>query len=233
MSTFAIGDIHGGYRSLLQCLEKSNFNKEEDILVVLGDVSDGWPETSQCIDELLTIKNLIPLLGNHDYWLRNYVDFGWTPELWAKQGGEATLMSYLKRDDIAEVISKHRLLYFPKTHFYYIDHNKNAYVHAGYTSKEGLGYDSQDTYMWDRTLWDKAKSAHSTGALKMSKMYNKVFIGHTSLGRNTLPTKKCNVWNLDTGGGWEGSLTIMNVDTEEFWQSDKVSELYPEVKGRL
>ncbi|HEY5593266.1 MAG TPA: hypothetical protein VIK55_19900 [Paludibacter sp.] len=49
---------------------------------------------------------------------------------------------------------------------------------------------------------------------------------------NTTPQKNCNVWNLDTGGGWEGKITIMNVDNEEFWQSDKCSNLYPEIAGR-
>ena len=32
---------------------------------------------------------------------------------------------------------------------------------------------------------------------------------------------------MDTGAGYEGKLSIMNVDTEDFWQSDKVSDLYP------
>ena len=43
---------------------------------------------------------------------------------------------------------------------------------------------------------------------------------------------RCNVWNLDTGGGWLGKLTIMDIDTKQFWQSDFVYELYPEEKGR-
>ena len=32
--------------------------------------------------------------------------------------------------------------------------------------------------------------------------------------------KGCEVWDLDTGGGYEGKLTIMNVHTKEYWQSD-------------
>ena len=51
--TFVIGDIHGAYRALLQCLEKSRFDYQQDTLICLGDVSDGWPETSQAVDELL------------------------------------------------------------------------------------------------------------------------------------------------------------------------------------
>ena len=50
MRTFVIGDIHGGYLSLKQCLERSSFNYEEDTLISLGDICDGWPETKRCID---------------------------------------------------------------------------------------------------------------------------------------------------------------------------------------
>lgn len=43
---------------------------------------------------------------------------------------------------------------------------------------------------------------------------------------------RCNVWNLDTGSGFSGKLTIMDIDTKEFWQSDFVRELYPNENGR-
>ena len=52
MRTFAIGDIHGAYKALVQCFERSGFDYENDRLIVLGDVCDGYPEVKQCIDEL-------------------------------------------------------------------------------------------------------------------------------------------------------------------------------------
>ena len=68
MRTFAMGDPHGGHKAMLQCFERAGFNKEEDELIVLGDVADGWLETKACFDELLTCKHLIYVLGNHDQW---------------------------------------------------------------------------------------------------------------------------------------------------------------------
>ena len=56
---FVIGDIHGGYKALLQCLDRSGFNEKEDLLICLGDVTDGWSETPECVDKLLSITNLI------------------------------------------------------------------------------------------------------------------------------------------------------------------------------
>jgi serine/threonine protein phosphatase 1 len=229
--TFFVTDIHGGYRALLQVLEKSKFDKENDILICGGDVCDGWPDTVEVIEELLTIKNLVPILGNHDYWLKNFLDYGWHPEIWLRQGGYATVASYMKSvTEEVPFLIKHRD-YFEKCILYYIDKDNNAYVHGGYTDKNGLGFDGEDTYIWDRSLWDKAKSAKKD-KLKMTRMYNKVFIGHTSLGKNSLPQKRGNVINLDCGGGFEGALCIMNVETEEYFMSDRVDLLYPGVKGR-
>ncbi len=52
------------------------------------------------------------------------------------------------------------------------------------------------------------------------------------VGKTTLPMHVCNIWNLDTGGGWYGKLTIMNLQTKEYWQSDYVQDLYPKSDGR-
>jgi len=42
------------------------------------------------------------------------------------------------------------------------------------------------------------------------------------------PFYGCGLWNLDQGAGYIGKLSIIDVDTKEFWQSDKAEELYPE-----
>jgi serine/threonine protein phosphatase 1 len=44
--------------------------------------------------------------------------------------------------------------------------------------------------------------------------------------------KAANIWNLDTGAGYNGKLTIMDIKTKEYWQSDLVTELYKDKKGR-
>lgn len=38
--------------------------------------------------------------------------------------------------------------------------------------------------------------------------------------------------NLDTGAGSSGKLTIMNIDTHDYWQSDQVNEIYGDYKPR-
>ena len=68
MRTFTVGDIHGAHKALIQCFDRSGFDRENDRLIVLGDVVDGYPDVKQCFDELLKIKHCDYILGNHDLW---------------------------------------------------------------------------------------------------------------------------------------------------------------------
>jgi len=37
---------------------------------------------------------------------------------------------------------------------------------------------------------------------------------------------------MDTGAGWQGKLSMMNIDTKEIFQSDPIADLYQEHTGR-
>jgi serine/threonine protein phosphatase 1 len=65
-------------------------------------------------------------------------------------------------------------------------------------------------------------------------LYHEIYIGHTPVTKigKTVPVHKACVWNMDTGAAFMGPLTIMDVDTKEFWQSDPLPEIYPNEKGR-
>jgi serine/threonine protein phosphatase 1 len=43
--TFVIGDIHGAYLALKQVLERSDFDYENDLLITIGDIVDGWSDS--------------------------------------------------------------------------------------------------------------------------------------------------------------------------------------------
>lgn len=253
--TFCIGDIHGGYKALQQCLDRSGFDNESDTLISLGDVADGWSEVPECVELLLSIKNLISIRGNHDAWCMDWMQHGVAQELWLKQGGQATFDAYVNRRP--ELIHKHQQ-FFKRQHNFYIDDQNRAFVHGGFTSRKGVGHEPyQTSYYWDRDMWQLAILLHnnlSFGNAKSRRFqkHKEVYIGHSSTGfmkvkpyypeyleprqpKNggiVIPMNRCNVWNLDTGGGFEGRLTIMDIDTKQFWQSDNVRELYPEEHGR-
>ena len=238
MKTFVIGDIHGAYKAFLQCLKRCGFNYQEDRLIVLGDVCDGYLEVKQCIDELLKIKHCDYIIGNHDVWALDWATKGIEEPLWLDQGGRNTKASY----------SGFRM---PETH---IDFLKNAhlwiefdnklFVHAGIDPTKRVEKHSLEYLTWDRNLVESAwKKAHQNPDYKFSS-YDEIFVGHTTtqwFARNnetkgltpaeiaelgTKPLFLCNVINLDTGAGWSGKLTIMDVHTHEYWQSDLTPKLY-------
>jgi serine/threonine protein phosphatase 1 len=232
MKTFVIGDIHGAAKALDQCLVRANFDFLKDILVCLGDVADGWPETPQVIEKLLELKNLILVQGNHDFWLEGWLQFGARPVIWTEQGGQATIEAYLKEP---ELMVKHRD-FFKKAVGYALDDKNRIYVHGGFCRGIAIASQLREMLMWDRTLADKTAGAKE-GDKFLVHEYGHVFLGHTSVNNyKKLPKNKPytggNVTLLDTGAGWEGVLTIMNVNTMKYWQSDLVSELYPESRGR-
>ncbi|MFA5696293.1 MAG: metallophosphoesterase [Bacilli bacterium] len=227
MKIFVIGDIHGGNRALIQVLERANFDYDKDKLICLGDVADGWSEVPEAIETLLKVKNLIYVRGNHDQWLKDFLKYGKQPDIWVLQGGQASKYAYINRTP--ELMKSHRE-FLSNSEFYYIDDNNNCYVHGGI--KPGVHpKDTDKRYLsWDRDLWDMRGSKEHE-VLKVQ--FHEIYVGHTSIYRHSRkPLQYGNVWFMDTGGGWEGVLSMMNVDTKEIFQSDLVSDLYPEERGR-
>lgn len=238
--TLAIGDIHGGFKALKQVLEKANVS-ENDRLIFLGDYIDGWSESSQIIQFLIELskkQECIFIKGNHDAWTEDWLAFGTAPDVWLQNGGKSTVESY--SDYSLEDLENH-LRFFEKMKNYYVDNDNRLFIHAGYSSMHGPEKEVYSSnYRWDRTLWetavsmDKKLSKNSELYPKRLLLYKEIFIGHTPtlyLGIKE-PVNKANIWNLDTGAGFKGALSIMDVDTKEFWQSDSLPSLYPNEKGR-
>jgi serine/threonine protein phosphatase 1 len=99
---------------------------------------------------------------------------------------------------------------------------------------------SNGTYTWDRTLWETALKLQLYNPPPPEEyppkysLYNEIYIGHTpTIFYNiSTPFKALNIWNIDTGAGFDGRLTAMDIDSGLYWQSDAVPELYPGVIGR-
>jgi serine/threonine protein phosphatase 1 len=228
MKTFVLGDIHGAYKALRQCLDKSEFNYEHDWLIFLGDVYDGWSEADKCVDELLKIKNLIYILGNHDEWVLQWLLSGESPEIWLMQGGLGTIQLF--RDRLFE---KH-LSFLSRARLYHIDNNK-LFVHAGFLPDIPLETQGKDILLWDRSLVEQAISNYLKNVEKRLCTYDEVYLGHTPTIRYKIkqPLNMNEIWLMDTGAGWNGCLSIMNIDTKEYYCSDNVVDLYPDERGRL
>lgn len=214
MRTFVIGDIHGQYHALMMCLKESDFKVNEDRLIVLGDVCDRGANVRECIDELLKIKHLVYLLGNHDQWTLHWATTGQVLPEWFQYGGRQTLASYqhkMPQEHIDFLLKA--LLFFEDQH--------RLFVHAGFDVKKGVKGSSSDVFLWDREFFKIAKEKHLISPQVLLGGYQEIFIGHTpDLTANKMePRKFCNVWAMDTGAGYGRMLTIMDVDSKQFWQA--------------
>ncbi|SEQ19845.1 metallophosphoesterase family protein [Flavobacterium urocaniciphilum] len=241
--TLVIGDIHGGLKAVVQVLERAKVTSD-DILIFLGDYVDGWSQSPEVLDFLIDLSNkqkCIFIRGNHDElvldWLEDRHEH-LNEEMWFKHGGKATVDAYKN----VSVTQKEKHIQFLKSlKNYHLDEMNRLFVHAGFTNMNGvtLEYFPKMLY-WDRTLWEMAlcldENMDKNSAIypKRFKIYSEIYIGHSPLSKTERvdPEFKNTVWNLDTGAAFKGALTIMDVDTKDFWQSDVLSSLYPDEMGR-
>jgi serine/threonine protein phosphatase 1 len=228
MKRFVIGDIHGAHRALLQCFERSGFDRNKDLLICLGDLCDGWSDVYAVFDELLDIRNLVLLLGNHDSWLLNWFETGDAPDIWLVQGGIITTNAYS-----SEIPATHVSL-LKNARLYYILDN-NLFVHGGFMPGSPIELQDKEVLLWDRSLVKAALYHRKNRKEVRLTQYNKVFVGHTPTINfdSIVPITTCGICLMDTGAGWPGGvLTIMNIDTGECFSSEVVGELYYNINGR-
>lgn len=223
-NTYVMGDIHGAFRALQQCMERAEFNYDSDRLICLGDIGDGWPDTKQCIDELLKVKNLIYILGNHDLWIWQWMKTRVAENIWLAQGGTATIASYSE-------IPKAHIDFFEKGLPFFLENNK-LFVHAGIKTDMPLEKQDLKIFCWDRTLVKKAWELFVKEIPAKLTSFDEVYVGHTPIPFEH-PIVSCEVWMIDTGAGWSGTLSMMNIETKKMFTSDRVPYLYPGVEGRI
>lgn len=239
-NTFVIGDIHGGLKALKQVLERAKITRN-DTLIFLGDFVDGWSESPQVLDFLIALEHThscIFIRGNHDDLLLNYLKTNTYNEEWFKHGGKSTVDAYAGFDPT--IIDGH-ISFLEGLKPYYLDEENRLFIHAGFTNIKGIEFEFfQPLFYWDRTLWELALALDEKLHLKSElypnrlKLYKEIFIGHTPTTKinRTTPVHKACIWNVDTGAAFVGSLTVLNVNSKEFFQSDPLPTLYPNESGR-
>jgi serine/threonine protein phosphatase 1 len=241
-----MADMHG---AVVQCLERSCFDYENDKLIQLGDITDGYDEVYECVKELLKIKNLVAIKGNHDAWFAEFIDTDFHPQFW-NYGGKGTLISYLEHSGkkgryfksgsgfksalLSSDIPQTHKDFFNNQLLHHVDKKARYYLHGGFDRRLPFFGQRKEEYYRNRDLWEQAVANQSNPAsfpvaFYMDDTFNQIFIGHTSIAKmgTDKPMQALNIFNLDTGAGTSGRLTIMDVATKQYWQSDSVSALYP------
>lgn len=214
---FVIGDIHSHFDQMIELFEMVQFDFENDLLISLGDLVDRGPKPIEVIEKLMTVKNFIHILGNHDEWCYQYLLNNEPPEDWEYQGGLSTFEAYNNHPEFKE---KH-CAFFEKAKLCYLDDENRLFVHGGFNARVPFEKqrDKKDVLIWDRSLIPTAQKYHKKN--KTIQDFSEIFVGHTPIqliGEST-PKKFSNLWMMDTGVYMSGKLSIMNIETNEFWQT--------------
>ena len=225
--TLVVGDIHGAHKALVQVLERSAFDPQQDRLISLGDLTDYHPDNAEVIDTLLAIPHLIAVRGNHDTWVQEYLETGDPDTVWLHNGGEQTTESlYYLRSETQERYRR----FFMNQKRYFIDEANRLFVHAGITPRIPIDMQRDAILYWDRALWTQAARWNEYGEPFPDHPFLEIYIGHTPTNKywpDARPIHFGNIWNLDQGIKRTGKLSIMDVATKDYWQSDFAVDLYP------
>ena len=218
---FVIGDIHSHYDEMMELFEMVHFDFNNDLLISLGDLVDRGTKPIEVVEEVMKIKRFIHILGNHDEWCYQYLLNKVAPIKWLSNGGRSTYEAYQNNPEYRE---KH-LSFFKNAKLYFIDINNRLFVHAGFNPEIpfNLQQDNKEILIWDRSLFRTAMKNEKEN--RVFPEFDEIFIGHspTQLIEENIPKKFGNLWMLDTGVFISGKLTLMNIETKEYWQSSTKS----------
>ena len=105
------------------------------------------------------------------------------------------------------------------------------FVHAGIDPEIPDELQTNDIFLWDRSLAGIAIQDYRSGQRRRLTGYREVYVGHTPTPFMK-PVLSSGVWLMDTGAGWQGVLSMMDINSGEVITSDPVPSLYPGIPGR-
>lgn len=203
-----IGDIHGCYHTLMDLLEKVNYNKNTDTLIFLGDYIDRGKYSFEVVNYLINLQKevgkdkCICLMGNHEY-----MSFGMDDNLWNLNGGKKTKKSYYRHNTNVRI---HKW-WFKKLPLFY-ETDKFIFCHAGLTYPN-LKDNDLDDLIWGRE-WIEYKTVPNE---------KQVVFGHTPYNNPNIYKTNDGSICIDSGCVFDGNLCAMIIlnDKYEFVYSYK------------
>jgi serine/threonine protein phosphatase 1 len=208
----AIGDIHG-HKLALESLLNLVSPQKEDMIVPLGDYINRGPDSRGVLDSLLGLQeqcHLIPILGNHEEMMLDSRDDRHAEQRWRFQGGEATLKSYGDNAEVGQIPQCH-WDFLSQCRSYY-ETEKFIFTHANYCWYSALNDQPSLLLRW-LSLEESAPRPHVSGKT--------VILGHTPGSIRDEGFYRC----IDTGCGFGGLLTAMDVDSKRVWQVTETGEI--------
>lgn len=231
-----IGDVHGRYDRLMDVLEKGCFDPDTDNLYSVGDFADRGSEPVSVLRYLRSIRHFFPVLGNHDLWLRDYLLFDLEDEGWTVHNGGAITVEDFRRNNVSTEEKRELGAWLDSmpavriTPEYIILHGGNAGMSEAQLSEfaaENERVDESNSLydcLWDRDYLFSAygHAEYQPTFFELPMQTDKlIFIGHTPLETRPLYFPSYHLVATDSRAGRpEGFLSLIDMDTLEYWQSD-------------
>ena len=211
---FAIGDIHGCYKTLRSVVEKKINLTKDDQLFLLGDYINKGPESKKTLNYIIKLIKLgymiYPLRGNHEDELLN-----------ASMDEPAVLRWLCRRstDLLKEGKVRKKHLKFIDSLSYYYELPDFYLVHGGFNFSIKDPLKDKNAMLWRRmpekntNFGGKRKIIHAHQPLALENIQNRVF-------------KRAKIIGLDNGVNYikkhkyyeytkMGNLCALNLDTFE------------------
>ena len=200
---FVIGDIHGCANELIHLLTKLPITRDS-LVVFLGDYIDRGPAASKVVDTIIDLFNycqVVPLMGNHEQLLLNFLKEGANDEdvmNFIYNGGNSTLSSYADANGEYRIPGSHQKFFTSLKLFHTTD--KYFFVHAG---TPDIPLDNISEKDRQELLWIRSNFFESTFP------WNKLIIhGHTPVKEIDITDRRI---NLDTGCVYGNKLSAMGL----------------------
>jgi serine/threonine protein phosphatase 1 len=205
-----IGDIHGYLNKLVQLMGMLGPYREDDLIVFLGDYIDRGPNSKEVVDYIIDLKKrhsrTICLLGNHEMMFMDYLSQGKDKWSFLLNGGIETLHSYQLTETADEMeIPEGHMVFFNSLLPYY-ETEDYIFVHAGLKIGVPLSEQRLDDLLWIRG--DFLEKNYDFGKL--------VIFGHSPFAEPLVTPWKI---GLDTGAGYGGMLTALELPTFKFYST--------------
>lgn len=206
----AIGDIHGHSAALKSILDLAS-PRQEDTVVFLGDYIDRGPDSRGVIEQVIDLADhcqVVSLLGNHEEMFLDALADGRYLRTWLENGGEAALKSYGTDHDISKIPGGHIDFLSNLRRFY--DTDSHFFIHANYAPNWPLEQHDSNTALWLPLV--EIPGPHYSGKIAV--------VGHTPQSNGEI--LDCgHLICIDTGCGFGGFLTALDVTDGQIWQVDE------------
>ncbi|MBP8958915.1 MAG: serine/threonine protein phosphatase [Bacteroidales bacterium] len=152
---FAIGDIHGCFRTFYELVNSHIHPEKSDRIILLGDYIDRGPGIREVVDYIMELIemgfNVTPLMGNHEWMLVNSYDDPRMLPLWYLNEGITTLESFgianIRNIENEYIKFFRNLIFYEKVgDFYFVHGGFNDTLEDPFSDKEAMLWESRLSY---------------------------------------------------------------------------------------